>query len=208
MTGVTSVAAAVSNEISSLEQISGTWHLVCNYLSEKWFFLIFYSIEQKIPGFYFLFIFKDFIYIFLERGEGRRKRGRETSMCGCLSHVPHWGPGWQPRHLPWLGIEPVALWFTSWRSMPGQIPRLLKASIASLKFDPRVHQHLVSLCLYYGYRTWKAVILSVMVWHGHVIHSLIYSKMAIKCQFCVNNLGRKCSSQQKRKCSCLYELTS
>ena len=37
---------------------------------------------------------------FLERGEGRRKRGRETSMCGCLSHAPHWGPGLQPRHVP------------------------------------------------------------------------------------------------------------
>ena len=24
-------------------------------------------------------------------------------MCGCLSHVPCWGPGPQPRHVPWLG---------------------------------------------------------------------------------------------------------
>ena len=39
---------------------------------------------------YFLFIIflKDFI--FRERGrEG--ERGRETSMCGCLSHAPNWG---------------------------------------------------------------------------------------------------------------------
>ena len=27
-------------------------------------------------------------------------------MCGCLSHTPYWGPGLQPRHVPWLGIEP------------------------------------------------------------------------------------------------------
>ena len=46
------------------------------------------------------------MYSFLERGEGRRKRGRETSMCGCLSHAPYWGPDPQPRHVPWLGIEP------------------------------------------------------------------------------------------------------
>ena len=39
-------------------------------------------------------------------------RGRETSMCGCLSHIPYWGPGPQPRHLPWLGIELATLWFT------------------------------------------------------------------------------------------------
>ena len=29
-----------------------------------------------------------------------RKRGRETSMCGCLSHTSHQGPGLQPRHVP------------------------------------------------------------------------------------------------------------
>ena len=33
----------------------------------------------------FLF-FLDFIYLFLERGKGGRKKGRETSMCGCLWH--------------------------------------------------------------------------------------------------------------------------
>ena len=33
-------------------------------------------------------------------------------MCGCLSCGPYWGPGLQPRHVPWLGIEPVTLWFT------------------------------------------------------------------------------------------------
>ena len=52
---------------------------------------------------------KDFIYLFLERGEGR-ERGRETSMCGCLSRAPYWGPGPQPRHVPWLGIYPATLW--------------------------------------------------------------------------------------------------
>ena len=57
------------------------------------------------------FLKKDFIYLFLGREEGRKKRGRETSMCGCLSPAPHWGPGPQPRPVPWLGIEPVTLWF-------------------------------------------------------------------------------------------------
>ena len=32
-------------------------------------------------------------------------------MCGCLSRGPHWGPGPQPRHVTWLGIEPLTLWF-------------------------------------------------------------------------------------------------
>ena len=56
--------------------------------------------------------FKDFIYLSLEEGKGGRKRGRETSVCGCFSHTPYWGPGLQPRHVPWLGIQPVTLWFT------------------------------------------------------------------------------------------------
>ena len=49
------------------------------------------------------FFFKDFIYLFLEGKEGR-KRGRET-LISCLSHAPNWGPGPQPRHVPWLGIK-------------------------------------------------------------------------------------------------------
>ena len=54
---------------------------------------------------------KDFT-ICRERGREGRKRERETSMCGCLSHVPYWGLGLKPRHVPWLGIQPVTLWFT------------------------------------------------------------------------------------------------
>ena len=56
------------------------------------------------------FLKKHFIYLVLERGKGRRKRGRETSMCSCLSCTPYGGHGPQPRHVPWLGIEPVTLW--------------------------------------------------------------------------------------------------
>ena len=42
---------------------------------------------------------KDFIYLFLETGrEG--ERGKETSMCDCLSHTPQWEPGLKPRHVP------------------------------------------------------------------------------------------------------------
>ena len=34
-------------------------------------------------------------------------------MCGYLSCVPHWGPGPQPGHVPWLGIELATLWFAA-----------------------------------------------------------------------------------------------
>ena len=48
-----------------------------------------------------LFLKKD--YLFLERGKGKERE--RNIMCGCLSHTRCWGPGLQPRHVPWLGIE-------------------------------------------------------------------------------------------------------
>ena len=42
-----------------------------------------------------------FIYLFLERGE-EKERGREISVCGCLSHAPYWrrGLACKTRHVP------------------------------------------------------------------------------------------------------------
>ena len=68
------------------------------------------------------FFFKDFIYLFLERGEGKKKERRETSVCGCLSSTPYWGPSLQPRHVPWLGIEPTTLWFAGQHSIHWATP--------------------------------------------------------------------------------------
>ena len=59
---------------------------------------------------YFL-ILKNILFINFQRErKGRRKRGRETSVCGCLLCAPNLGPGLQPRRVPWLGIEPASLW--------------------------------------------------------------------------------------------------
>ena len=52
-------------------------------------FCVFDAILMRLPSFFFI---KDFIYLFLDRGEGREKE-RETSMCGSLSRAPDWGPG-------------------------------------------------------------------------------------------------------------------
>ena len=60
---------------------------------------------------FLLFFWRFYLFIFRE-GKGGRKRGKQTSMCGCLSCTPYCGPGPQLRHMPWLGIEPVTLWFT------------------------------------------------------------------------------------------------
>ena len=46
------------------------------------------------------FFLRFYLFIFFQReGKGRRKRGRETSMCGCLLRDAYWGPGPQPRHM-------------------------------------------------------------------------------------------------------------
>ena len=66
------------------------------------------------PGEIFL---KDFIYLFLERGE-RREKGRETSMCGCFLCAPNWGLGPQPRHVAWL----ETLWFSGQPSIHWATP--------------------------------------------------------------------------------------
>ena len=61
---------------------------------------------QYCPLIHFLKI----LFIYFWRGEVR-KRGTETSMCGCFSRTPCQGPGLQPRHVLWLGIKLATLWF-------------------------------------------------------------------------------------------------
>ena len=43
-------------------------------------------------------------------------------MCGCLSCASYLGSGPQPRHVPWLGIEPATLWFTGLHSIHSATP--------------------------------------------------------------------------------------
>ena len=52
-------------------------------------------------------------------GEGEWEKHwcvRETSVC-CLSHSPNWRPGLQPRHVPWLRIEPMNFHFAGRHSI-------------------------------------------------------------------------------------------
>ena len=56
---------------------------------------------------YFILLFFLIFYLLFLEGKGGRKRGRETAMCGFLSCAPYWGPGLQPRPVPWLGIRPA-----------------------------------------------------------------------------------------------------
>ena len=71
------------------------------------------------------------LFIFRERGREGEKEGekhwclRETSIC-CLSNIPKWGPGPQPRHVPWLGIEWATFQLTGQRSIHWATPARAK----------------------------------------------------------------------------------
>ena len=72
--------------------------------------------------FYSCFIFivlKTFIYLFLERGRERERKGENISVQEkhplVASHTPlSWRPGPQPRCVPWLGIELEMCGFAGW----------------------------------------------------------------------------------------------
>ena len=51
-----------------------------------------------------------------EREREKHRYARDTLM-SCFSHAPNWGPGPQPRHVPWLGIEPATFWVAGWHSI-------------------------------------------------------------------------------------------
>ena len=80
------------------------------------------------------------VYLFIFRERGREgERGRETSVCGCLSRTPYWGPGLQPRHVPWLGIKPMTLCFTGPFSIHWATPARAQNSI----FNEHFHNMLI-----------------------------------------------------------------
>ena len=51
------------------------------------------------------------IYLFLERGEGKKKSEININVW-FTSRSPYWGPGLQLRHVPWLVFKLMALGFT------------------------------------------------------------------------------------------------
>ena len=64
---------------------------VCLRLSNVWLRCVLVWVSLNLSHLEFIkLLFLIFICLFLERGQGR-ERGRETSMCGCLSHAPYLG---------------------------------------------------------------------------------------------------------------------
>ena len=107
-----------------------------------------FSLPYPLPTCYF---FKGFIYSFLDRGAGREKeRERKIgvwenhwSVASCM-HL-NWGPGPQPKHVPWPGIKLVTFCFVGW--LPSNYATQIRAahmflmkSTTSLPPGPRMEQ--------------------------------------------------------------------
>ena len=61
-------------------------------------------------------LFPFFKFIFRDRGKKGEKKGK--TWISCLLHSHSWGPGLQPRHVTWLGIEPATFWFAGSAQSP------------------------------------------------------------------------------------------
>ena len=67
--------------------------------------------------FYLLTLFRE------REREGERERNSNVpEIHGCLSYAPNYRPGPQPRHVPWLGIEPVTFQFAGQHSIHWATP--------------------------------------------------------------------------------------
>ena len=66
-------------------------------------------------------------------------------MCGCLLSTLYWGPGLQCRHVPWLGIEPMTLWFEGQHSIHWATPARAKWQYMFL-YDSSCNWELLLFC--------------------------------------------------------------
>ena len=82
-----------------------TFNKLTNSLVASFQIIIYLYINLK--RFHIFSVLRNYLYFFMilfiyfQREEkGGRKKGRETSMCGCLLCARNWGPGLEPWHVP------------------------------------------------------------------------------------------------------------
>ena len=95
----------------SIKKYEGKFHI------PQCHFSIVAIFNQCAARIFILFIFLRFyLFIFREREREGERKG-EKHQCVVASHVPpHWGPGLQPRHVPWLEIKLAIPGLAGWHS--------------------------------------------------------------------------------------------
>ena len=144
-------------------------------LNAIWKYFFFLGAHVFISGFLFKILF-----IYFQREEkGGRKRGGETSMCGCLSHI-------HP-----LGIEPAALGFT------GAINSLSHTSQGSCQ---PLYGWVLRQCLTVPRRI--SLIPNLFLFHGYFSDMEDIHGIMVKGEY----LGSKriCAGTQRCGCSAMY----
>ena len=90
-----------------------------------------------------MIFFKRFhLFIFRGRGRGGEREGERHPCMAASCHLPpYWGPGPQPRHVPWLGIELVTLWFSGQNSIHWATPARALLKFIFFPFASRTHKN-------------------------------------------------------------------
>ena len=138
-------------------------------LQEKPSSLLYYSGLDLIYSSISTHFLNIFIYLFLDTGEGREKEERNINVWLPLTH-PLWGPGLQPRHVPWLGIEPVALWFAGQHSVHWATPARVYSFLSCLAFMIAFPSHMPRLFLFLTWSHWETQL---------VIPDMLFSEILI-----------------------------
>ena len=93
----------------------------------------FLEFTKKVENILFL---KDFIYLFLDRGEGKEKERERNTNVWLYLCCPYWGAGPQPRHVPWLGtkLNPLSHTSPSENILKCKVATVAKNYISSQKY--------------------------------------------------------------------------
>ena len=81
--------------------------------------------EHRNSSFYmiiliFIYFLKRLFYFLERRREVEREGEKHQGVVASRAH--YWGPGQQPKHVPWLGIEPAPFWFSGCHSIHWATP--------------------------------------------------------------------------------------
>ena len=90
-----------------------------------------------------------YLFIFRKRGREGEKEG-EKHWCvrktvRCLSYAHKRGPGLQPRHVPWPGIEPATFQLAGWRSVHWATPDRAPLTLTSLITTAHYHNQEINM---------------------------------------------------------------